>query len=38
MAIILQGLDILDSAYRGQSNPAFTINPNEKKVFNKNTF
>ena len=34
MAIILEGLDILDSAYKGQSNPTFIINPNEKKVFN----
>ena len=34
LAIILQGLDILDSAYKGKSNPTFVINPNEKKVFN----
>ena len=34
MAIILEGLEILDSAYKGQSNPTFIINPNEKKVFN----
>ena len=34
LAINLVGLDILDNAYKGQSKPTFTINPQEKKVFN----
>ena len=34
LCLVLEGLDILDSQYKGQANPAFVINPNEKKVFN----
>ena len=34
LSLILEGLDILDSAYKGQAKPIFTINAKEKKVFN----
>ena len=34
LAIILEGLDILDNEYKGKSNPAFTLNAKERKVFN----
>ena len=34
LCIILEGLDILDSAYKGQSKPSFVIKAKEKKVFN----
>ena len=34
LSLILEGLDILDSAYKGQTKPVFTINAKEKKVFN----
>ena len=34
LLILLEGLDILDSAYQGQSIPRFTIKSKERKVFN----
>ena len=34
LTMILEGLDILDSAYKYTRKPTFTINPKEKKVFN----
>ena len=34
LSINLEGLDILDSAYKGKSKPSFIINAKEKKVFN----
>ena len=34
LSLILEGLDILDSAYKGQAKPIFTIIAKEKKVFN----
>ena len=34
LCIILEGLEILDSAYKGQSKPSFVIKAKEKKVFN----
>jgi hypothetical protein len=34
LCIILEGLEILDKAYKGQKSPVFTINPKEKKIFN----
>ena len=34
LCISLEGLDILDSTYKGKSKPIFTINAYEKKIFN----
>ena len=34
LSISLEGLDILDSSYKGKSKPVFTINAYEKKIFN----
>ena len=34
LSINLEGLDILDNAYKGKSKPSFIINAKEKKVFN----
>jgi len=34
LGILLEGLDMLDSAYKGQSRPTFTIKGKERKVFN----
>jgi hypothetical protein len=34
LCILLEGLDMLDSAYKGQSKPTFTIKGKERKVFN----
>ena len=34
LSINLEGLDILDSAYKGKSKPSFIINAKEKKEFN----
>ena len=34
LAIILEGLDILDSEFKGKTNPSFVINAKERKVFN----
>ena len=34
LCINLEGLDVIDNAYKGMSKPVFTINAYEKKVFN----
>ena len=34
LRINLEGLDIVDGNYQGNSKPIFTINPLEKKIFN----
>jgi len=34
LSLSVEGLDILDSAYKGQAKPVFTIKAREKKVFN----
>ena len=34
LCINLEGLDIIDANYQGNSKPVFNINPYEKKVFN----
>ena len=34
LALVVEGLDILDSEYKGKSNPTFVINGKERKVFN----
>lgn len=34
LRINLEGLDIIDENYQGNSKPIFTINPLEKKIFN----
>ena len=34
LCIILEGLDILDNAYKGQTKPSFVIKARERKVFN----